>query len=401
MQPSFNKMTFLIGNQEILQKMECLPVVEPFAQHRIDFLNQVSKILLSNPIAKQYSDIITFAFWIRKANMQKCQKAYITDNLMHVGRGLVFHIAPSNVPVNYAYSLVTGFITGNANIVRLPSKEFEQVSIINQAFHDVLTMKNFEDISDYLVFVRYSRNKEINDYLSSMCDTRVIWGGDNTIKELRESPIKPRATEITFADRYSLCIIDAKAYMQSDNKQQVAHDFYNDTYLTDQNACTSPRVLCWLGSCENIKTAKKLFWDKAYEVIKKQYQVQPVQCVDKLTEMLLASASINGLHYVPMKDNLIIRIQLEKLDTLIQEYRGHSGFFYEYDTENLLELVTVINEKVQTVSYIGPKEMLHNLVSFGNKGIDRVTEVGKTMDFDFVWDGYNLVTSLTRVISGM
>lgn len=32
----------------------------------------------------------------------------------------------------------------------------------------------------------------------------------------------------------------------------------------------------------------------------------------------------------------------------------------------------------------------------GVKGIDRVVEVGKSMDFGFVWDGYDLRERLTR-----
>ena len=49
-----------------------------------------------------------------------------------LGRGCVFHISPSNVPVNYAYSLVVGLLTGNTNIVRISSKDFPQVEIINK-----------------------------------------------------------------------------------------------------------------------------------------------------------------------------------------------------------------------------------------------------------------------------
>lgn len=41
---------------------------------------------------------------------------------------------------------------------------------------------------------------------------RVIWGGDATIKEIRRAALLPRATEITFADRYSLAVIDADYY---------------------------------------------------------------------------------------------------------------------------------------------------------------------------------------------
>ncbi len=32
----------------------------------------------------------------------------------------------------------------------------------------------------------------------------VIWGGDETVADIRKNPLGPRAKEITFADRYSV-----------------------------------------------------------------------------------------------------------------------------------------------------------------------------------------------------
>ena len=44
------------------------------------------------------------------------------------------------------------------------------------------------------------------------------------------------------------------------------------------------------------------------------------------------------------------------------------------------------------------KKMEHRScpVMSGVKGIDRVVEVGKSMEFGFVWDGYDLRERLTR-----
>lgn len=34
----------------------------------------------------------------------------------------------------------------------------------------------------------------------------------------------------------------------------------------------------------------------------------------------------------------------------------------------------------------------------GIKGIDRIVPVGQTMDFSFIWDGYDLYERLTRTV---
>ena len=54
--------------------------------------------------------------------MEKEKEDFLSNGDLRMGRGVVFHIAPSNVAVNYAYSFAVGFVLGNANLVRLPSR---------------------------------------------------------------------------------------------------------------------------------------------------------------------------------------------------------------------------------------------------------------------------------------
>ena len=62
---------------------------------------------------------------------------YYSKNIL-LGRGNIFHIAPSNVPMNFAYSLAFGLLSGNNNIVRIPSRNFFQVDILCKIFKKVI-----------------------------------------------------------------------------------------------------------------------------------------------------------------------------------------------------------------------------------------------------------------------
>ena len=67
-----------------------------------------------------------------------------------------------------------------------------------------------------------------------------------------------------------------------------------------------------------------------------------------------------------------------------------------------MELRSLFNDKrCQTASYIGDADMLFKpLVESGEvKGINRIVPVGQTMDFDLLWDGYDLTRELTRVVT--
>lgn len=393
-QTILGQLTYLTGDLDTIAEMDTLPARPPFDGEVLEFWNDVSKTLLAS--GREYPDVVTFAFWIRRAPTQSLKARFSReDGNLRFGRGTAFHIAPSNVAVNFAYSLAAGLLTGNANIVRLPTKRFPQAELICKAINTVL--ENYPGLRPYICLVRYDRDREINDLLSRLADTRIVWGGDATIAELRKSPLAPRAGEITFADRCSLAVIDSEWFLEKADRRRTAQDFYNDTFLTDQNACTSPRIIVWLG--ERWTEAKEAFWGALHEVVKARYEFQAVQGIDKLVKSCLLAAGQESVKVQPRPDNLIYRISVPALSRELLDQTGNSGYFLEYDCVDILELRELCSDpRCQTVSYLGEKDMLTPLLNTGIKGIDRVVPVGKTMDFDLIWDGYDLYERLTRIV---
>ena len=231
--------------------------------------------------------------------------------------------------------------------------------------------------------------------MSSICDVRVVWGGDRTISEIRKSDLKPRATEITFSDRHSIAVINADEYLKIENKKKVSNDFYNDTFYSDQNACTSPRIIIWLGK-EKTK-AQEIFWRNIHDIVKERYKLSPVQVVGKLTALFKIAAEHN-VKLVQQEDQLITRVQINNLFEDLMNYKYNSGFFFEYNAKKLEEILPLCDVKCQTLTYIGINfaEIKEFLFKYGPRGIDRAVPMGKSMDFTLVWDGYDLIRSLSR-----
>ena len=388
--------TYLVGNDEIVAALKDVSPKCPFDDSVVEFLNSLSKILMKSREAKAYPDVITLGFWMRKSSVLALKERFVTDSSdIKIGRGVAFHIAPSNVPVNYAYSLLTGLLTGNANVVRIPSKDFPQVSIINKAINEAL--EEYPDMKPYICLVRYGRDQKVNDMFSALADTRIIWGGDNTIAEIRKSPLGPRAGEIAFADRYSLAVIDSDKYMEVSDKERLAEEFYNDTYLSDQNACTSPRLVVWMG--EKKEEAKELFWKYEHDLVKKKYQLKSIMGINKMTSSYVMAVSKEGVHVEQREDNYIVRVNVPEVNPDLMQLKDNSGYFFEYDCDDIIEIRDFCNNThCQTIGFLGEKETIMPLLISGIKGVDRVVPIGKTMDFDFIWDGYNLVERLTRTI---
>jgi hypothetical protein len=399
MEQAFDNLTFVFPKEKSLEEIQKISPLEIFSEDAISFLDALSKELVSNSEIRNFPDLATFAFFCRKANVIKFKKRYLLEDLIRLGRGLVFHIAPSNVPVNFAYSLFSGILAGNVNVVRVPSKEFEQVNIIANCIERLAIKNEFQLITDRIFLLRYNRISSNTDVLSSVCDVRVIWGGDETINQIRRSKIPAKSYDITFANRYSFCLINADNYLEAKNKNLIAQGFYNDTYLFDQNACTAPHSIIWMGSQESIENAKLLFWQTLEDLVEKNYEDSPaVIAIDKLTAFYTQAIKLNNVTKVKTANNSLWRINLNELSSEIEKYSCSSGYFLEFNIDSFSDLKKIVNRKYQTMAYYGfSKEELSVFFKESNLfGIDRIVPIGRTLDFSLIWDGYDLIRSLSR-----
>ena len=382
---------YIIGSENIEMK----PMM-PYSDMVCEFLNEISSNLMKSPMIRTYTDLSALAFWCRKGNIQKLKEQF-GDNSDRLGRGLCFHIAPSHIPINSIFSYFFGLLAGNANIVRLSSKDFPQVDFVCELIKDVL--KNYPEIEKRTAFVKYERSDEISEEFSKMADCRMIWGGDKTISIFKKYETKPRCTDITFPDRYSICIIDGKSIIEADEDKmkRLAENFYVDTYLMDQNACSSPQLIYWINDSKN---AREKFWNYVYEYANSKYNLQDAVAVDKYTKLCEDAILYDNVGKTSTKTNLLYRSEIKTLSDNMTDIRGKGGYFYEYSLNNMNNLYKIITEKYQTITYFGieEKELLNNIIKNEVTGIDRIVPIGKAMDIDVVWDGHDLVKELSRVI---
>lgn len=399
MQQHFDSVTYALGSAGIEAQMEQMCPLLVFSEEACEFLSALSARILKDAEAKAFPDVMTLGFWCRPAALRQMQRTYEAE-VNRLGRGIVFHIAPSNVAVNFAYSCLAAFLAGNASIVRLPSKDFPQVDVLCRIFAE--TLAEFPALFPYFLFVRYGHVQEVNEHYSRMCQTRVVWGGDATIDAIRRAVLPPRTNEITFADRHSLAVIDAPAYLAAEDKERIAQDFYNDTYLSDQNACTAPHFVVWLGAAEKVKVAQELFWRTLHALVQDRYTLQGVQVVDKLTQLYRLGVHA-AARQVPMEDNLITRVRVAQLTEELAAYRAGSGFFIEYTARELTEIRPLCGLSCQTLSYYGVDRdaLLQVVLAMRPAGVDRIVPIGRTMDFALVWDGVDLIRTMSRVIEAV
>lgn len=371
-------------------------VVRAFDSQVLDLLNLISRRILTSPEAKSYPDLASFAFFIRKANLEILARKKIDNNsFIYLGVGLAFHIAPSNVPLNFAYSLVASLLCGNPSVVRVSSKHFAQTEVLIKHF---LEAADEMKIDPLFTFVRYDRDSSMNEKLSKLARVRMIWGGNETINFFKSMAVQPNVIDVTFPNKYSLTVVGAEQYLTLD-KIKVARDFYNEVYTFDQNACTSPKAVVWLGEPDVCKSASRVFWEELVTVCKdKGYAPSISSAVMQFSEVALHAAQ-NRISKKSFSNTVPVKVFELKAptSTIFQGHPGE-GLYYECSIKEIRSLKDFITEECQTITTVGLGN--HKIVEWiadeGILGVDRVCAVGKASIFSLDWDGKDLFALMTR-----
>jgi len=383
---------FLVGNKNFKKES-----YEPFNSTICNFLEELSAHLFNSKISKNYTDIKTLAFFCRKKKILNLKKKNFNQN-NRKGLGLLFHITPSNIPTNFAYSLIFGLLSGNKNVVKVPSKVFPQVEIICNAINNAL--KKFNSLKNFIKIVRYSDNEDFTKKLSLMCDGRLIWGGNNTINKIRKHPIKEISRDISFADRNSFCIFNSDSLFEISNKKlnEIALKFYNDTFLVDQNACSSPHIIFWLGK-NNLEKRKK-FWTIFNKIVDSKYKLDHSAVFYKQDRLFSDFITKNNIKNFRYYGNSIYCVELNQKKTDPSKLISRWGYFYEVEITKLEDLSKFSNIFTQTLTYFGfEKKDFNKLIKIKNlNGIDRIVPIGQALDISLNWDGYDIICMLSKVI---
>lgn len=385
-----------LGQFSISQVISTKPF-KSFDSSTIKFLDELSREIFACPHSQKFTDLAAFGFFIRKGNIKLLRNLKNPNSVEYfMGIGVTLHIAPSNVPLNFAYSLVTSLICGNPSIVRVSSKFYEQTDILIALFNKVAERM---EIMPIFSIIRYPHDSELNKKLSEAARIRMIWGGNETINYFKSMAVKPNVVDITFPNKYSITLIDAEYYLTNCNHDQIAKDFFTEVYTFDQNACTAPRAIIWIGKKNAISDSKVCFWKKLKkELVKRNYQPSMNSSFNHFSTYAIhasqniasknETAWINGLHVMTLSDIT---------SDIFLSHPGE-GLIYEAEIQKLTQINHLVNDDCQTITTVGE---LNNLVvdwivDENIVGVDRICKLGTASSFNLDWDGKDLFAMMTR-----
>jgi hypothetical protein len=392
---------------ELLDGLRAAPRrhTEPFHPLRVDFAHAVSRAIFAHPRSKAFPEMRAVAFWLRRGAVAPLADRFAAleaASTLRAPRGLAFHLPPTNVDTLFVYSLMASFLVGNLNVVRVsPNRPTEQVALLCEVLRAVLAEERFAEFAGELAVVSYAHEPEPTAAVSSEADVRLLWGGDETIARLRPVAIGAAAHDLTFGDRFSFAVLRPGAVLEADDQLRytLAERLFNDAYWFNQLACSSPRLLVWVGGDAEAGRAREiLFTELARVIAAKRYGLEPGAAIAKLTFMYeaLIDRPVESVHQAGSELCVLTLTDLAGFD------RTHpgAGLFFEARVDALADLVAFVTRKDQTLTAYGfsADELAAFARSLQGRGLDRIVQFGDALTFGSLWDGYDLLAELTRTV---
>jgi hypothetical protein len=394
------------GHEDQLQRVISSGALLPFDPLLIDFVDAVSKTVLLDPVMRRLPEMAAVAHWMRKAHVVELCRTFerMRGGRLWLARGLCLHFAPSNVDSIFLYSWFISLLLGNGNVVRLSRRRGEQVDLLLAKVDSILDNEKYAAVRDRSLLLSFDHDDDFVRRLSEVCQVRVLWGGDESVRRIRSIPLNPLAIEVAFANRFSLAVMSANKVREAgaDETANLAAKFHRDAYWFDQMACSSPRLVIWIGDSSACVSAQSLFWQAlAAEVLTRKTEYPQIVGLNKLVTAYASAATGIADRVWPDVTGPISRVHLEtNASAEFRKVECGGGFFFETERGTIHQIADILTERDQTLAYYGfEREELKELaLSLPPRAVDRIVPIGSALDFNTVWDGSNLLQVFTREV---
>ncbi len=391
-----------ISDQEFIKRISQMLYAgcDPGSKHLVEMLGCISQAILKDPRTRKLPQYVALGYWLRPSSILKLIEQSVIlnndENLRLAPRGIALHLPPTNVDTIFVYSWALSVIAGNVNVVRLPRSSGADTEWLVSLILGVIV--EFNELNRH-IFCSYDYGGDLEASLSSQCDLRMIWGGDEKIKTVSGINIRPDGLSIGFPDRKSLALIDTEGYNNANDakREDLAGHLFNDIYWFDQMGCGSPRLIVWVGDPPG-DLSNDLYTRLARTIALKKYKCETGVAINKflLGNELLAEGIANKMRNY--SNELVVVDMLDPVAGLERTHGG--GFLGECVVRKLDKICPIINRKVQTLGHFGfssnQVNQLANLIS--GRGGYRIVPIGRALHFDVVWDGVDLLNHMTRKI---
>jgi Acyl-CoA reductase (LuxC) len=312
--------------------------------------------------------------------------------------GVVGHWPAGNVEIQPILSMTCALLGGNAALVRIPTGLVELTQLLMEKLvqsdpGQVLTGRIFMAAFDH-------DRRDLHEAMAQAVDGAMIWGGQESVLQVRSLPFPHWARVAVFGPRISVAGMDAGAWCKPEEQDSWCKRIARDVWQFDQQACSSPQVL-FLENPKGQSTAPflKVLQD-AFEI---ENQAHPRRTIPGTLTSAICNARASWLLNNPAHGAVFPQGPDWTLLTgtgtdLPEPVQGKTLTVLEVN--DLWEPVLKFDGNVQTLGLgmaDADKERKLTQVA-GRRGVDRIVKLGRMHTFVPPWDGVDLIRPMVRMV---
>ncbi len=388
-----------LSREALAERLEAarLRLAAPFSPARKALVAGVAERILRGG---GFSPAVThFGFWTRAAALAALEKGFmarLAPDVQARPRGLAFHLPPQNVETVFLYSWALAYLVGAANVVRLPAEMSGEMRRVLDLFLEALA----EEGEGSQLFLTYPSGSDLGAAISSLSDVRLVWGGSAKVATFATLPLRDGGKSLSFGDRFSFSVLDgaALAALDAPGRDALAARLRNDVFVFDQMACASPHNIYIVGErAAHLEAAEALLAALSGAAAARGYAVETGHAIRKMVSAFSAAAS-GEAEKVDWADPIVTAVV--DREAARRESRVGGGYLRLAFIPGLEALPALVRPHDQTITHFGfaPEAIRAAASSLGPYGVSRWAPVGAALDFDFIWDGYDIPLELVRCV---
>jgi hypothetical protein len=323
--------------------------------------------------------------------------------------GTVLHWPAANVPIQPFLSLTNGLLSGNRNIVRVPSGLVEFVNAMLN-----IAPPELEPVLDRVFFVAFPKERiDLAGLCAERSDAAMIWGGQDAVAAVRNLPFPHWARLEVFGPRISaiMVLLDEATLRQTTELERMCRRIAREVWQFDQQACSSPLVV-YLQVTEGAAilsggdqmVAQQKFVHTLAQAFEEEELAHPRDDIDVRTSVNIAIARSRWLLEDPEAKaifpfgpawSILYGGSSEHAPELMNGKVLHIVL-----SQDLEALTLQLDRQTQTIGvWIHDSSLEMRIArSAMARGVDRVVRLGLMHVFNTPWDGRELVRPLCRKV---
>ena len=358
-----------------------------------------------------FPGIVFLRMWLRRGTLEPMVVRELGANSLDGGwtengrarlrafpLGVVGHWPAGNVEIQPILSMTCALLGGNAALVRIPRGLVDLTRILMEK---LAQSDPSERLTRRICMAAFEHGRQdLHEAMARVVDGAMIWGGQESVLQVRSLPFPHWARIQVFGPRISVAAMDAGAWNNPTEQETWCLRMARDLWQFDQQACSSPQVLY----IENkSRQSTDQFLSALQRAFERENNAHPRQDIAATLTSTISRAraawlldDVSHRAVFPMGPDWTLLIGSGS--DIPQPVQGKTLTVLEVD--DLIDAVSKLDGNVQTLGLGMADSEREKEVALlaGQKGVDRIVKLGRMHTFVPPWDGVDLIRPMVRMV---